>query len=88
MKFSELKECPFCGYDEYGYKIRVTGVMKYYERFDGEECYNTEMYDSLNYKIVDNRCYCRNCGKYLGNNKTDMISKQVEKKTQGGGIDD
>ena len=83
MKFSELKKCPFCGCDEYGYKIRVTGVMTYYDRFDGEDGDNTEMYDQLNYKESD-KCYCRNCGKYLGNDKTDILGKQAENKLKEG----
>lgn len=83
MKFSELKECPFCGYNEYEYKIRVTGVMTYNKRYDGKDGYNADMYDALNYKIIDGKCYCSWCGKYLGNDKTDMISKQVEKKLKG-----
>lgn len=79
MKFSELKFCPFCDNDVFYTKETVTGTINFNERFDGYEADNTEMYDSLSF-TEGVRCYCRNCNKYLGNRKTDELSKQCIKK--------
>lgn len=79
MKFSELKECPFCGFDEYYTKEYTYGTVCYGERFDGEEAHNEDMYAGLLTKNYSGRCYCRNCGEYLGNKTTDTLSKRAEK---------
>ncbi len=87
MKFSELQECPFCGYDEYYSKEYVFGNVFYGERFDGEEAHNEQMYDGLRSKPFNGKCYCRNCCKYLGNKVDDTISKTAQKelnKSEGG----
>ena len=79
MKVSELKNCPFCGHDEYYTKSYVYGSITYAERFDGKEAENAEIYDYLNTKNYSGRAYCRCCYKYLGNRDSDVISKQVQK---------
>lgn len=67
MKFSELKECPFCGHDEYYSKSHVAGVVCYNMRFDGKEADNDSMYESLTTIRDTGKCYCRRCNEYLGN---------------------
>lgn len=79
LKFSELECCPFCGSEEYVTKTYVYGTTYCGERFDGEECHNEGLYDSLNCKNYSGRAYCRNCGKYLGNKDANTLSKQVQK---------
>ena len=79
MKFNELIECPFCGYDEYYTKEYVCGTVPYAERFDGEEAHNEQMYDGLLMKHYSGRCYCRNCNRYLGNKVTNIVSRFIEK---------
>ena len=37
MKFSDLTECPFCGFSEYYTKEYVYGVLRYNACFDGAE---------------------------------------------------
>lgn len=37
MKFSELTECPFCGYDEFYTTGYVYGTIRCRSRFDGKE---------------------------------------------------
>lgn len=67
MKFSELKECPFCGSDEYYSKTRVAGLVCYNMRFDGKEADNESMYEGLATGIDTGKRYCRRCNEYLGN---------------------
>lgn len=58
MKFSDLKECPFCGFDDYYYTKEYTCRTVYYvEQFDGEETYNKDMF--ANPKNYSGKCYCR-----------------------------
>ena len=78
MKFSELKECPFCGHDEFFTKAYVFGSINYAERFDGKESHNEELYDYLNTRNYSGTAYCVNCRKYLGNRETDIVSKQAQ----------
>lgn len=77
MKFSELRCCPFCGCTNYYTKSRASGIVRYYESFLGDEIDNSQMYDSLDYKI-DERRYCAGCDKLLGHADKDAVSKQVE----------
>ena len=77
MKFSDLKECPFCGHDEFFTTQYVYGTIRCGERFDGEEAHNEELYDYLNCRNYTGRAYCRKCGKYLGNRETGALSAAV-----------
>lgn len=79
MLFSELERCPFCGHNEYYTTEYVYGVIRYAERYDGEEANNAELYEGLNTKNYNGRIYCRYCNKYLGNRITNTTSKQVQK---------
>lgn len=79
MKFSELEECPFCGYDEFYTNEYVFGSIRYAERFDGKESHNEELYDYLNTKNYNGRAYCRKCEKHLGNRETNVLSKKAQK---------
>lgn len=78
MKFTDLKECPFCGCDHYYSKQYARGPIIYYQRFDGEEAYNGDMYDLLTIKYGSGR-YCYDCKKYLGNAVKNTVSKEAEK---------
>jgi len=84
MKFTELKECPCCGNDEFYTTAYVYGSIVCAERFDGKETDNAELYDGLNTKNYNGRAYCRMCNKYLGNKETGSVSKQVEQALKGG----
>lgn len=83
MKFSDLKECPFCGNDEFFTTQYVYGTLRCAERFDGEEAHNEELYDYLTCRNYTGRAYCRECGKYLGNRETDELSKAAMAKMKG-----
>lgn len=78
MEFSDLKECPFCGYDEYYHKNYLFGTSWYGMRFDGKEADNTEMYDGLSAKY-GKKAYCRNCNRLLGDLETDKLAKAAER---------
>ena len=79
MKFSELKECPFCGYEEFYTNDYYRGTSSYSQRFDGEEARdNSQMYDGLLH-IQGARAYCGNCWSYLGNVVKDKLGKNAEK---------
>lgn len=78
MKFNELKECPFCGCDEFYTTEYVYGTLRYRERFDGTEAHNEQLYDGLNTKKYSGRAYCENCGKYLGNREENNLSKSAQ----------
>lgn len=77
MKFSELKECPFCGCEEYYEKQKATGSVHYRSRFDGEEADNEDMYIDVFCKSTG-RVYCVKCNKALGNVYSDTLMRQVE----------
>lgn len=79
MKFSELTECPFCGYDEFYTTLYLCGTTRYGECFNGDEAHNEQMYDSLCTRRYTGKAYCRNCEKYLGNKESNTLSKAAEK---------
>ena len=79
MKFSELRECPFCGYEEFYTTQYVYGSISFRERFDGKEAHNEELYDYLNCRNYSGRAYCRSCNRYLGNREANVLSKQAQK---------
>lgn len=78
MKFKDLTACPFCKCEAFYTKQYATGVIRYKERFDGKEADNSCMYDSLNLKYND-RAYCCNCDRLLGDVYSDTLSAQVLK---------
>ena len=65
-KISELEKCPHCGHDEFYTKQRVSGTMRYSQRYDGGESENGDCYDALNYKQLGNYAYCVLCDKKVG----------------------
>lgn len=83
MKFAELKECPFCGNDEFVEKEYAYGSLLHRSRFDGEQADNSDLYDGLRYKY-SGRVYCSQCRKVLGNRIENTVSKSAEKKLQEG----
>lgn len=87
MKFSELRECPFCGNDEYFTRDRYLGSSRYNHAFDPDTekpVYNGEMYEELTH-VTGKLAYCNNCFKYLGNIELDEVSKQAEAAFKKGG---
>lgn len=84
MKFSELRECPFCGHEEFYTNDYYRGSSSFYQRFDGEEAKdNSQMYDGL-MRMQGARAYCANCWRYLGNTITDKLGKRAEQALKGG----
>lgn len=82
MKFSDLKECPFCGNDEFYVSLRVFGTTRHNSRFDGGIAWNGEMYETMNTRHGV-RAYCNDCEAYLGNTETDELSKAAMAKMKG-----
>jgi len=78
MKFSDLTECPFCGYDEFYTNAYVYGNTRYAESFDGHEVDNESLYEGLISKPVSGRAYCQNCRRYLGNKIADKVGQKAE----------
>ncbi|MBQ2972360.1 MAG: hypothetical protein IJE16_07425 [Ruminococcus sp.] len=77
MKLSELIECPFCGHDEFMMYGKPVGQVKYRQKFNGTVSHrNTDIYKDI--KIEYTKTYCANCGRYLGNHKTDECSQRVK----------
>lgn len=80
LKFEDLKECPFCGNDEFYTKEYVYGTLYCKQRFDGKEAENAELYDGLNTGKFSGRAYCTKCHKALGNIIENNLTKQAIKK--------
>ena len=85
LKFSDLRECPFCGSDEFFEKQYAYGTILIRERFDGQEADNSDLYDKLNFRY-SGRIYCSQCKRVLGNRIKDTVSKSVEKELKDGEI--
>lgn len=79
MKFSEMKECPFCGSDKYYLSEYYYGTFDFEHSFRGEECDNSGMYDGLQVR-TNKRAYCKKCGNYLGNAIDNTVGKEAEKR--------
>lgn len=73
VNFSNLTECPFCGYDELYVRQHAKGTIKYHFSFNGSEADNTDMYSMLSVTGGKN-VYCSQCNKFLGNRETKKIS--------------
>lgn len=62
---TDLKSCPYCGYDEFSIKQSYSGSGIYHRRFDGlEGADNAGMYDRLNTKS-GKIAYCSRCEKAI-----------------------
>lgn len=67
-KKEKLERCPFCGFDEYYVKCRMSGRGEFSYNFDhtvATSGTNTDMHDCLKY-TENKTMYCRNCNKKLG----------------------
>lgn len=60
-----MKNCKFCGSEEFYVKEKVTATIEFYYRFDGVEADNSSMHDGLKYKR-HKKAYCNECEKCLG----------------------
>lgn len=78
MQFTDLKCCPFCGCEMYYEKQTVKGQIEYNSMFNGKEAPNDNLYEGLNY-YYSGKCYCRECGKYIGNNAKNIVGTLAEK---------
>ena len=77
MKLSELIECPFCGHDEFMMIGKPIGKVKYRQKFNGTVSHkNTDVFKNV--KVEYTRTYCNNCGRYLGNQKTNSCCQRVK----------
>lgn len=56
-----LKECPYCGSDEFYYKQKMSGMGNMFVRYDGETAENGDMHDCLKYTPIGKFAYCGIC---------------------------
>lgn len=69
-----MKECPYCGSEEYHIKQRFKGTCNYHMRFNGGDgAYNGEMWDNAQFKVTSKYAWCSNCGKRLFKLPEDML---------------
>lgn len=61
----EMKECPYCGHDEFYVKQSYHGVCEYNFRYDGKEAENGDMWEGATMKDITKYAYCNNCNKRL-----------------------
>ena len=64
-KYPPMKECPFCGCDEFYIKEYAKGYIHYRFRFDGEQAYNGDMYGGLDIRSASKFAYCSDCNRKL-----------------------
>lgn len=82
MKFTELKECPYCGWKIFYEKEKVEGVIRRYFTNDKNSeqllklVNNENMYDDLT-TTSTNGYYCENCDKKVGDSTTETVTKQA-----------
>ena len=61
-----MKECPYCGNEEFYVKQSYSGVCYYNMRIDGGQAgWNGDMYDYATHKDLTKYAYCNNCEKRL-----------------------
>ena len=65
IKRHSISECPKCGHDKFYTKSYASGIIRYIERFDGEEANNGDMYEGLSHKKQSKYAYCNGCNKRL-----------------------
>lgn len=61
----EMRECPYCGSEEFYVKQSFTGTCRYNIRFDGEITENGEMYQYATHTDITKYAYCSDCEKRL-----------------------
>lgn len=61
----EMKECPYCGNDEFYVRQSFKGTCDYNYRFDGKPAENGEMWDNASMKDLTKYAHCNNCEKRL-----------------------
>lgn len=63
----EMKECPYCGNDEFYIRQSYSGTCNYYMRFDmrNEKTENGEIYQGASHKDLTKYAYCSDCDKRL-----------------------
>lgn len=61
----EMKECPYCGHDEFYIKQYYSGETEFNYRYDGKEADNSEMYDYATHRDLTKYAYCKGCRKRL-----------------------
>lgn len=84
MKFTDLKECPFCGGEVFYTRARYSGPIFYFERFDGKEADNANMYDDLMQITSGNNVWCAECGEYLGNRGKNRVADKALRQYESG----
>ena len=63
----KIKECPYCGCNEFYTKERASGTMQVRHRFDGDnDVDNSDMHDNLIYKYTSKYIFCDECKKKIG----------------------
>ena len=68
IKYSkEMKECPYCGEEEFYILQSFSGICEYGYRYDGKIAENGSMWENSNIKDIRKYAYCRNpkCNKRL-----------------------
>lgn len=60
-----IKECPYCGSEEYYQKESYKGFREFRMRFDGEEADNSDMWDGAVEKLISKYAWCCECHRRL-----------------------
>ncbi|MEG0668693.1 MAG: hypothetical protein RR460_08690 [Clostridium sp.] len=60
-----IKNCPYCGSEEYHIKQSYKGTCEYNLRFDGKEVENGHMYGNSEFKNTSKYAWCNECNKRL-----------------------
>lgn len=60
-----IKECPYCGCEDYYHHQFMSGSGVYYSRFDGDntKVENGDIHGCLSYTPTGKFAYCNDCGK-------------------------
>ena len=62
----DMKECPYCGNEEFYIRQSYSGTCEYNMRFDGgTDVENGSMWDGATMKDLTKYAYCNNCNKRL-----------------------